>query len=168
MKVFDCITYFDEPLLFEIRLNILDDYVDEFVVSEALFTHSGNKKKINFNINDFPKFKNRITHVVVEKEPEGLIEITETNKANNSIFRLNAAKRIEHQRNKISSIFSKKNLNDWIIYSDSDEIPNLNKFNFKTNKNKIILLINQYFIINLIYYYQDMIGLDQKHANLNI
>ena len=43
MKVFDCITYFDEPLLFEIRLNILDDYVDEFVVQEALFTHSENK-----------------------------------------------------------------------------------------------------------------------------
>ena len=46
MKVFDCITYYDEPLLFEIRLNILDKFVDEFIVSEALFSHSGKKKKL--------------------------------------------------------------------------------------------------------------------------
>ena len=49
MKIYDCITYFDEPMLFEVRLNILNSYVDEFVVSEAIFTHSGEKKKINFD-----------------------------------------------------------------------------------------------------------------------
>ena len=46
MKIFDCITYFDEPLLFDLRLNILNDYVDEFVVCEATYTHSGKKKKL--------------------------------------------------------------------------------------------------------------------------
>ena len=46
MKIFDCITYFDEPLLFELRLHILNDYVDEFVVCEATYTHSGEKKKL--------------------------------------------------------------------------------------------------------------------------
>ena len=45
MKIIDCTTYFNEPLLFEIRLNILNKYVDKFIVSEAIFTHSGNKKK---------------------------------------------------------------------------------------------------------------------------
>ena len=45
MKIFDCITYFDEPMLFEIRLNILDKLVDEFIVAEALYTHSGKRKK---------------------------------------------------------------------------------------------------------------------------
>ena len=44
MKIIDCITYFNEPLLFELRLNILDKFVDEFVVSEATFTHSGKRK----------------------------------------------------------------------------------------------------------------------------
>ena len=48
MKIFDCITYFDEPMLFDLRLNILEPYVDEFVVSEATFTHSGQKKKNQF------------------------------------------------------------------------------------------------------------------------
>ena len=46
MKIFDCITYFDEPLLFDLRLNILNEYVDEFIVCEATFTHSGQKKKL--------------------------------------------------------------------------------------------------------------------------
>ena len=45
MKIFDCITYYDEPMLFELRLNILSSYVDEFIVSEATYTHSGEKKK---------------------------------------------------------------------------------------------------------------------------
>ena len=66
MKVFDCITYFNEPMLFEVRLNILDKYVDEFIVAEANFTHSGYKKKINLNKYLDPKFKNRIKHLIFE------------------------------------------------------------------------------------------------------
>ena len=44
MKIFDCTTYFNEPLLFKLRLNILDKYVDEFIVCEATYSHSGQKK----------------------------------------------------------------------------------------------------------------------------
>ena len=72
MKIFDCITYFDEPMLFELRLNILSSYVDEFVVSEATYTHSGGKKKINFKKENFPKFKDKITHLIVDQEPKDL------------------------------------------------------------------------------------------------
>ena len=57
MKIIDCTTFFNEPLLFDIRLNVLNEYVDKFIVCEATFTHSGNKKKINFDKNLFPKFK---------------------------------------------------------------------------------------------------------------
>ena len=145
MKVFDCITYYDEPLLFEIRLNVLDNFVDEFIVSEALFSHSGEKKKINFNINNYPKFKNRIKHIIIEDEPDNLIEITTQNKSNNSFFRLNASRRIEHQRNKIISNFNEKNLEDWIIYSDSDEIPELSKINLKTTNKKIVIFKQKVF-----------------------
>ena len=45
MKIIDCTTFFNEPLLFDIRLNVLNEYVDKFIVCEATFTHSGNKKK---------------------------------------------------------------------------------------------------------------------------
>ena len=139
MKIFDCITYFDEPMLFDLRLNILEPYVDEFVVSEAKFTHSGQKKKINFNINNFPRFKKKITHIIVDKEPEDLIEINTKLPLNQSQLRINALKRIEKQRNEIKFFLNSKNENDWVIYSDSDEIPNLTDINFSKIKNKVVL-----------------------------
>jgi beta-1,4-mannosyl-glycoprotein beta-1,4-N-acetylglucosaminyltransferase len=145
MKIFDCTTYFNEPLLFELRLNILNEYVDKFIVCEATYTHSGQKKKINFNKDNFPNFKEKITHIVVDKDPENLFEINESNKFNNSLFRLNAAKRIEKQRNEITSFFDKSNNDDWIIYSDSDEIPDLSKINLKNVKKKIVLFKQKVF-----------------------
>ena len=48
MKIIDCITYFDEPMLFDLRLNILEKFVDEFLVCEAKYTHAGKKKKSKF------------------------------------------------------------------------------------------------------------------------
>jgi len=145
MKIFDCITYYDEPMLFELRLNILSSYVDEFIVSEATYTHSGGKKKINFKKENFPKFKNKITHLIVDQEPKDLFEINESNKSNNSLFRLNAAKRIEKQRNELINYLETKDKNDWVIYSDSDEIPNLSKIDLKSIKSKIVLFKQKVF-----------------------
>ena len=145
MKIFDCITYYDEPMLFELRLNILSSYVDEFIVSEATYTHSGGKKKINFKKENFPKFKNKITHLIVDQEPKDLFEINEFNKSNNSLFRLNAAKRIEKQRNELINYLEKKDKNDWVIYSDSDEIPNLSTIDLKNTQNKIVLFKQKVF-----------------------
>jgi beta-1,4-mannosyl-glycoprotein beta-1,4-N-acetylglucosaminyltransferase len=92
MKIYDCITYFDERILFEIRLNCLNKYVDKFIVAESTYTHSGNKKKINFNINDYPLFKNRIHHIIVKDKPKK-IKIPE-----NKFKRLNSIARIDFQR----------------------------------------------------------------------
>ena len=44
MKIYDCTIFFDEKMMFDLRLNILNDYVDKFVVAESLYTHSGNRK----------------------------------------------------------------------------------------------------------------------------
>jgi len=145
MKIIDCITYFDEPLLFELRIKVLNDYVDEFIVFEASYTHSGQKKKINFNKNDYSNLKKKITHIIVDKEPNNLFEINESNKSNNSLFRINATKRIEKQRNKIISYLENNNPNDWIIYSDSDEIPDLSKIDLKKSEKKIILFKQKIF-----------------------
>ena len=160
MKVFDCTTYFDEPLLFELRLNILSKYVDEFIVCEATYTHSGQKKKINFDKNSYPDFKDKITHIVVEQQPDNLLEINESNKFDNSLFRLNAAKRIEKQRNELISYFDEANDNDWIIYSDSDEIPDLSKINLRNTNKKIVLFKQKFFYykFNLILESQDWFG----------
>ena len=45
MKIFDCTTYFEEDMMMEIRFNILNQYVDKFIVCEANFSHSGKKDK---------------------------------------------------------------------------------------------------------------------------
>ena len=44
MKIFDCFMYFDEETVLELRLNILDKYVDYFVIVESSFTHKGDKR----------------------------------------------------------------------------------------------------------------------------
>ena len=68
MKIIDCITYFDEPMLFELRLNILDNYVDEFIVCEAKYSHAGIKKDLNFDISKFKKFsKNKISNFQISE-----------------------------------------------------------------------------------------------------
>ena len=134
MRIIDCITYFNEPMLFELRLNILNKYVDEFLVCEAKYTHAGEKKNLNFDINNFKHFKNKINYIIVENEPNDLENIENFDGKNNSLFRINAQKRIFYQREKIFQEVKKKNKNDWIIYSDSDEIPNLELFNLKDCK----------------------------------
>ena len=145
MKIIDCITYFNEPLLFELRLNILDKFVDEFVVSEATFTHSGKKKNINFDISRYEKFKHKIKHLIISEKPDDLFEINEKNKSNNSLYRLNAANRIQFQRNYINKYLERFSPNDWIIYSDSDEIPNLNKIDLHKCEKKVIVFKQLFF-----------------------
>ena len=50
MKLYDCCMYFDEDIVLDLRLNVLNDYVDKFVVAEATKDHTGRDKKLNFNI----------------------------------------------------------------------------------------------------------------------
>lgn len=147
MKIFDCTTYYDEELIIDLRFNILNEYVDKFIVCEAKFSHAGKEKKLNFDINNYPKFKDKIIYVVVEKEPANLvyddnlkkIELTEN-------VRTNSIKRIAYQRNKLFDAVNKvSDLNDYIFYSDNDEIPNLELFNPKKNKKKIIIFEQKLF-----------------------
>jgi beta-1,4-mannosyl-glycoprotein beta-1,4-N-acetylglucosaminyltransferase len=69
--------YFDEDILLDIRLNTLDKFVKKFVITEATFTHSGSKKKLNFDINQFKKFKDKIIYIVVDKEPDNILKLDE-------------------------------------------------------------------------------------------
>ena len=45
MKIIDCTTYFAEDLMLDVRFNILNDYVEKFIVVESKYSHSGEKKK---------------------------------------------------------------------------------------------------------------------------
>ena len=108
MKIYDCFSYWDEDLLLDIRLNILNNYVDFFVIVEGNRTWQNNHKKLKFNLNNFPKFKNKIIYVPIEDMPDGD----------------NPYERENFQRNCILRGLDKSKEEDLIIISDLDEIPN--------------------------------------------
>ena len=56
MKIYDCFSYWDEDLLLDVRLNILNDHVDYFVIVEGNKTWQNNHKDLRFDIDKFPKF----------------------------------------------------------------------------------------------------------------
>ena len=58
--------YYDEDLILDLRLNTLNDHVYKFVIAEATRDHTGNKK-LNFNINKFSKFKEKIIYLVIDE-----------------------------------------------------------------------------------------------------
>ena len=147
MKIFDCSLYYDEDLILELRLNMLSKYVDKFIISEAQYTHSGQKKKLNFNINNFSEFKNKIIYLVDESEPSDLLyeskDDTKIEKVEHR--RVNSVKRIAHQRNKLIEGLKEATDEDFIFYSDNDEIPNLDNFDFETSKNEILIFKQKLF-----------------------
>ena len=146
MKIIDTTTFFDEKLMMEIRFNILDSYVDKFVVCESKYSHSGLEKKINFNMNDYPKFKKKIIHLVIDKEPDNLISKRDQSIAEK---RLNSVIRIKYQRNYIMEVLNQFSSEDFIIHSDNDEIPNLDNFDLLNFKNKFVIFKQKIFYYKL-------------------
>lgn len=142
MKVIDTTTYFEEKLMMDLRFNILNPYVDHFIVCESLFTHSGKKKEINFNKNDYPEFSKKIRHIIINDEPNDLIK---KNSLSGIEMRLNSIARIRYQRNFIKSALTNFSDEDLLIYSDNDEIPDLSNIDFSKIKEKIIIFDQKLF-----------------------
>ena len=152
MKIFDCTTFYSEHLMMDVRFNILNEYVHKFIVTESTFSHSGNHKKLNFDINNYPKFKDKIIYVIIDKEPDNIIEI-ENKPLTPSEKRSNSLKRIELSYDYMANALNIALDNDLIILSDNDEIPNLGSKKFK-NSNKDIFIFKQlffYYRFNLLY-----------------
>lgn len=139
MAIYDCFQYFNEDHMLDLRFNILNDHVDYFVISESTKTHQGKDKKINFNINNFPKYKNKILYVVADFD-----------KDKNFNQHIGGESIVEqHQRNFISSGLVKADDNDLIILSDSDEIPDLTKLNQIKSSTKFTAFSQMMFMYKL-------------------
>jgi len=155
MKIYDCFMFSDEKMLLNLRLKCLEKFVDKFIIVEADYYHSGQPKKLNFNINDFKSFKHKIEYVVVkDKPPDILIENNKDNfsqidqkKIVNSILRDN------FQRERLTRELKNLDRNDIIIISDLDEIPKLNSINFSKIGNNILIFKQKmfYYKFNLLY-----------------
>jgi beta-1,4-mannosyl-glycoprotein beta-1,4-N-acetylglucosaminyltransferase len=103
MKIYDCFTYFDEKLLLDFRLNCLDKYVDKFIIVECMYSHKGEKKGFNLDLNAIKKFKNKVIYIKVTKKPSNLNIIKKNDDQNtiNSKHILNGYIWDHFQRNKI-------------------------------------------------------------------
>jgi beta-1,4-mannosyl-glycoprotein beta-1,4-N-acetylglucosaminyltransferase len=79
MKIFDSFIFFNELDLLELRLNILNDVVDYFVLTESPFTVSGNEKPLFYQENKdrFGKFNDKIIHNITEEIPNDFSEYLE-------------------------------------------------------------------------------------------
>lgn len=108
-KVYDCFTFFDEFDILELRLQELDSVVDYFVICEANETFVGDKKELYFQNNRerFGKFLHKIIYVQVTNFP-----------SENDVW-----VREEHQRECMLQGVMNANDDDFVIFSDVDEIP---------------------------------------------
>ena len=135
MAIYDCFQFFDEEHILDLRLNILDEFVDFFVIVESTTNHQGVEKKLYFDSNKFKKFNDKIIYIIVDdtaeiiKKPhlwgESLVE--------------------QHQRNSIMRGLKNCKDEDLIILSDVDEIPNLNKLHLFDKKNKFAVFSQKMF-----------------------
>ncbi len=138
--------------MLDVRFHALNDYVEKFIVTESLYSHSGQPKKLNFDINNYPKFKDKIIYLVIDQEPNDLIKIENT-KEHQGLKRNNSLKRIELSYNYMMKATENLANDDLIILSDNDEIPNLNSKQFKQS-NKNVFIFKQlffYYKFNLLY-----------------
>ena len=152
MKVFDCTAYFDEELMMDIRFNILNNHVSKFIVVESRYSHSGKKKKLNFNLKRFSEFKHKILYLVIEDEPKNLLEI-KNNDSDSAIKRLNSIKRLEQARNYMMEGLKDASEDDIVLLSDSDEIPNLDVCDIKNIGNDIYIFEQKMFNYKFNLYY---------------
>jgi beta-1,4-mannosyl-glycoprotein beta-1,4-N-acetylglucosaminyltransferase len=106
--IIDCITFFRENFITNIRFEILNNVVDYFIVCEARYDHRGNRKKLNFKLKN-KKFKKKIIYLVLDCQfPKNY----------------NSWERQAYQREYIFNGLKNFNGNDYIMFSDPDEIPN--------------------------------------------
>ena len=138
MAIYDCFQFFNEEHIVDLRLNILNKFVDTFVIVESTINHQGQNKKLNFDIKKFPKFKNKINYIIVDDTPKDIIK---SHTGGESLVE-------QHQRNSLIKGLKKASDNDLVILSDVDEIPDLNKLK-EFNKNKYAVFSQKMFMYKL-------------------
>ena len=136
MKIFACTTFYSEDLMLDVRFNILNPYVHKFIIVESIYSHSGRKKKLNFDINKFSKFKDKIVYLVIEEEPSDIIK---SENLSSSEKRMNSIKRIEQSYNFMMNGINDADDDDLICISDNDEIPNFESKHFQNSSSDIFI-----------------------------
>ena len=143
MNILDCVTYFDEEIILNLRLNILYEHVSKFIITEGAYDHRGNKRKLNFNIKKFEKFKDKIVYLPVENFPN----------------LKDPWKMLKYQRDYSMKEINKYDDDTYVLVSDIDEIPNPIKITEFINDNSKIGVFEQLFF----YYKLNLLNVTQSN-----
>ncbi len=148
-KIFDCITFYNANMLFQTRFNILEKYVDYFVVCEASKSHTGKYKGYNFDLDFLNRHKKKIIYLRLDNLPN----IKKKRKKHYGLLKIQMEYLFEGIKN--------ANQDDLIIFSDEDEIPNpknIESFNYEKHKFGL-------FLQNMYYYKMNILGVDEGDGN---
>ncbi|AJK44938.1 beta-1,4-mannosyl-glycoprotein beta-1,4-N-acetylglucosaminyltransferase [Burkholderia plantarii] len=107
-KIYDCFCYFNEDMLLELRLEILWDHVDYFVIAESRYTQVGDEKPLNFDMERFARFRSKIRYLAIDHLPPGAPD---------------PWKNENYQRSYLFNGLHDAEPDDLIVVSDLDEIP---------------------------------------------
>lgn len=140
--IIDCITFNGEYDLFEIRYNILKDFVDEFIVIEFDKTFSGREKGPTFQVGLYPSVN---YHFIAEGLYEKYKELAE-----NSPNTIGAEhwKREFMQKESIKDCLIHLKDDDIVFIGDCDEIWEPNILKFKVALMKLKLEVYTYYLNN--------------------
>lgn len=145
--IYDCFQFFNELDILKLRMNVLNDIVDRFVISESTVTFSGDSKPLYFTEHkeDYVEFADKIISNIVEDTPMDCSTFV----------------RDSHQKCAVARGLKDAKPDDIIIFSDVDEIPNPEAIKWVLNNfdsTKIYALAQRNF-----YCYVDM---EEKSGNL--
>lgn len=150
--IYDCFMFFNELSLLDVRLNLLNKYVDKFVLLESTVTFSGNPKPLYYELNKerFKQFEDKIIHVIIDHTPNNYLNLdslySNDEMKNSIINHLKNANHIPKNESHWCREFYQRecikygldcNDNDIIIFSDLDEIPDVSKINFNNIGNSL-------------------------------
>ena len=145
MKIVDCFIFYNELEMLNYRLNLLDPYVDYFIIVESYQTHIGKEKPLFLKENAarFKQFSNKIIHIIVELPHKYPCRTEKDEQWKNE----------NYQRDIISESLDhiKLDKDDILILSDLDEIPN--PILLQAIRNKQVVPFDQVSLEQDFYYY---------------
>ena len=174
-KLYDCFLFYNELDILDIRLNLLKDIVDKFVILESTVTFSGKPKSLTFEENKhmFSPFLDKIIHVVVDDTPDDFVNLktissptTKLDLAHNKVLKhvSESTGWARHEKQWGREIYQRESLikglidcsdDDIVLISDVDEIPN------PASLTKLLTMIDSNDVIdfkqNMFYYHIDLL-----------
>ncbi len=132
VKIIDCITYFRETFVTKLRIEILKDVVDKFIICESIYDHRSRSKNVNFSLHS-ENLKQKVEHIVINHkfpEPD------------------DPWKCQKYQRDYMLGYLDDINDDDFIMFSDPDEIPNPNILREFVLKKKYGIFMQKHFVYN--------------------